>query len=194
MTMTTIPGICEICGSPTAKPGGYRCWKHLQDRKPIRVMPKHGRNSPCPCGSGLKFKKCCLPRLESGQGIQRPIPEEIDQKSAGNPAGNPPPEASERISEGQFSSPEAPKAPSYPDSPPEPAERPTSKADINDPRCEQREVSWAKAPKLPGRLLTNCPFCSAYITANPGALARIGRSCLCGALLNRSMAFRIKEG
>ena len=22
--------------------------------------PKFGRNSPCPCGSGLKFKKCCL--------------------------------------------------------------------------------------------------------------------------------------
>ena len=20
------------------------------------------RNSPCPCGSGLKFKKCCLPK------------------------------------------------------------------------------------------------------------------------------------
>lgn len=22
--------------------------------------PKVGRNEPCPCGSGLKFKKCCL--------------------------------------------------------------------------------------------------------------------------------------
>jgi len=26
------------------------------DRKP----PKVGRNEPCPCGSGKKFKKCCL--------------------------------------------------------------------------------------------------------------------------------------
>ena len=24
------------------------------------VRPAFGRNSPCPCGSGLKFKKCCL--------------------------------------------------------------------------------------------------------------------------------------
>ncbi len=23
---------------------------------------KFGRNSPCPCGSGKKFKKCCLRR------------------------------------------------------------------------------------------------------------------------------------
>ena len=22
-------------------------------------MPKAGRNDPCPCGSGKKFKKCC---------------------------------------------------------------------------------------------------------------------------------------
>jgi SEC-C motif-containing protein len=28
--------------------------------KPIvRVDPKTGRNDPCPCGSGRKFKKCC---------------------------------------------------------------------------------------------------------------------------------------
>ncbi len=25
-----------------------------------RKPPKVGRNEPCPCGSGLKFKKCCL--------------------------------------------------------------------------------------------------------------------------------------
>jgi len=24
-----------------------------------RQMPKVGRNDPCPCGSGKKFKKCC---------------------------------------------------------------------------------------------------------------------------------------
>jgi uncharacterized protein len=32
-------------------------------RKPTTSMPhqarKPGRNSPCPCGSGIKFKKCC---------------------------------------------------------------------------------------------------------------------------------------
>jgi len=25
----------------------------------IRKQPKVGRNEPCPCGSGKKFKKCC---------------------------------------------------------------------------------------------------------------------------------------
>ncbi|NJM28786.1 MAG: DUF1186 domain-containing protein [Rhizobiales bacterium] len=25
-----------------------------------------GRNAPCPCGSGKKFKKCCLPKVEAG--------------------------------------------------------------------------------------------------------------------------------
>jgi SWIM/SEC-C metal-binding protein len=27
--------------------------------EPLRAAPKVGRNDPCPCGSGLKFKKCC---------------------------------------------------------------------------------------------------------------------------------------
>ncbi len=26
---------------------------------PFRAPPKIGRNDPCPCGSGKKFKKCC---------------------------------------------------------------------------------------------------------------------------------------
>jgi uncharacterized protein YchJ len=25
-----------------------------------RTEPKIGRNNPCPCGSGVKYKKCCL--------------------------------------------------------------------------------------------------------------------------------------
>ena len=29
-------------------------------RELTRSRPKFGRNSPCPCGSGRKFKKCCL--------------------------------------------------------------------------------------------------------------------------------------
>jgi preprotein translocase subunit SecA len=27
--------------------------------KPIRSGPKVGRNDPCPCGSGRKYKQCC---------------------------------------------------------------------------------------------------------------------------------------
>lgn len=26
----------------------------------VRTEPKIGRNDPCPCGSGKKYKKCCL--------------------------------------------------------------------------------------------------------------------------------------
>ncbi len=30
----------------------------------VRDYPKIGRNEPCPCGSGKKFKKCCLDKQE----------------------------------------------------------------------------------------------------------------------------------
>ena len=30
-----------------------------QQRQPISVGEKIGRNDPCPCGSGKKYKKCC---------------------------------------------------------------------------------------------------------------------------------------
>ncbi|EIJ36174.1 SEC-C motif domain protein [Thiothrix nivea DSM 5205] len=38
----------------------------LEDDEPaipqvIRTEPKVGRNDPCPCGSGKKYKKCCMP-------------------------------------------------------------------------------------------------------------------------------------
>jgi preprotein translocase subunit SecA len=35
------------------------------ERKPapfLRTEKPVGRNDPCPCGSGKKFKKCCLSR------------------------------------------------------------------------------------------------------------------------------------
>ena len=28
-------------------------------RQPVHKNKKPGRNDPCPCGSGLKYKKCC---------------------------------------------------------------------------------------------------------------------------------------
>ena len=34
------------------------------------MQKKVGRNYPCPCGSGKKFKKCCLNKLESKKEIQ----------------------------------------------------------------------------------------------------------------------------
>lgn len=33
--------------------------------EPYHAPPKVGRNDPCPCGSGKKFKKCCLNKPES---------------------------------------------------------------------------------------------------------------------------------
>jgi hypothetical protein len=33
--------------------------------EPIRVTPQPGRNEPCRCGSGLKFKRCCLNRPQN---------------------------------------------------------------------------------------------------------------------------------
>ncbi len=32
---------------------------------PVRAAPKAGRNDPCPCGSGRKYKNCCLARAQS---------------------------------------------------------------------------------------------------------------------------------
>jgi SEC-C motif-containing protein len=40
---------------------GWRYWDgEIVGAKPfIRPEPKVGRNDPCPCGSGKKYKKCC---------------------------------------------------------------------------------------------------------------------------------------
>jgi tetratricopeptide (TPR) repeat protein len=39
-------------------------------------MTKTGRNAPCPCGSGKKYKKCCLLR-EDGSKRYSPKPKEV---------------------------------------------------------------------------------------------------------------------
>lgn len=47
--------------------------EHLAQRSstPIRAESKVGRNDPCPCGSGKKYKICCLTngknRLDAGE-------------------------------------------------------------------------------------------------------------------------------
>ena len=46
---------------------GWACFKEEKpSRPPISDILnwKVGRNDPCPCGSGKKYKKCCLPRKE----------------------------------------------------------------------------------------------------------------------------------
>jgi hypothetical protein len=39
-----------------AEPAGY---ESRERPSPHRVSPKIGRNNPCPCGSGKKYKRCC---------------------------------------------------------------------------------------------------------------------------------------
>ncbi|MDD5088665.1 MAG: SEC-C metal-binding domain-containing protein, partial [bacterium] len=34
-------------------------------RQPVRVAPQVGRNDPCPCGSGKKYKKCCGAQIQT---------------------------------------------------------------------------------------------------------------------------------
>lgn len=39
----------------------HRYWQQQQQaREPVRSTTQVGRNDPCPCGSGKKFKQCCL--------------------------------------------------------------------------------------------------------------------------------------
>lgn len=51
----------EYGGSDDMLGGGG---EFLPDRAWLEEQLKTGRNEPCPCGSGRKFKKCCLPALE----------------------------------------------------------------------------------------------------------------------------------
>jgi len=45
----------QAAGAPAQKPVA----------QPVRAMPRVGRNDPCPCGSGKKYKKCHMPADES---------------------------------------------------------------------------------------------------------------------------------
>ena len=45
-------------------PFDEEAFQHLimnnEDQQPIIKQKEPGRNDPCPCGSGKKYKKCCL--------------------------------------------------------------------------------------------------------------------------------------
>jgi len=38
------------------------------------MAPKIGRNAPCPCGSGAKYKKCCLSQIEAARAAAPGLP------------------------------------------------------------------------------------------------------------------------
>lgn len=49
---------------------GWACFQREETSRPSIsdiLSWKVGRNDPCPCGSGKKFKKCCLPKQEEWQ-------------------------------------------------------------------------------------------------------------------------------
>lgn len=51
---------CDVEGTrPTKMPQIRTTAVSRAKAEPIRVQPKVGRNDPCPCGSGKKYKKCC---------------------------------------------------------------------------------------------------------------------------------------
>ncbi len=47
-----VNGTCEVSAKVTSKPAA--AFSQIKVTK-----PKTGRNEPCPCGSGKKYKKCC---------------------------------------------------------------------------------------------------------------------------------------
>jgi len=40
--------------------GGYKYYYQWLKQNPYISQKKVGRNDPCPCESGKKYKKCCL--------------------------------------------------------------------------------------------------------------------------------------
>jgi SWIM/SEC-C metal-binding protein len=49
-----------ICGIEPDKPEDLSDLERaLNPPARVRVPPRPGRNDPCPCGSGIKYKRCC---------------------------------------------------------------------------------------------------------------------------------------
>jgi uncharacterized protein YchJ len=56
--------LCPDCGQPLVEEDGRLV--HAPPT-PVRTEQKVGRNDPCPCGSGKKYKHCCL-KKDQGKG------------------------------------------------------------------------------------------------------------------------------
>jgi preprotein translocase subunit SecA len=54
--------------APTAAGGAGGTQVQNSTAPIVRAGPRVGRNDPCPCGSGKKYKKCHLPLEEGGAG------------------------------------------------------------------------------------------------------------------------------
>jgi preprotein translocase subunit SecA len=60
-TPTSAPAATASASMPAAAAAGPAA-KRTATRPPN--TPKPGRNDPCPCGSGIKYKKCCAPAFD----------------------------------------------------------------------------------------------------------------------------------
>ena len=61
--------LMELWHVPWELEFGYKLLRRrLRDtstQKTVRVEKKQGRNEPCACGSGRKFKVCCLAKAQT---------------------------------------------------------------------------------------------------------------------------------
>jgi hypothetical protein len=64
----------------------------LEVNKGVFMTAKVGRNDPCPCGSGKKFKQCCFLKQRPGQ--PRKFSAKVIQSGTGIPQ---PPDLMDRV-------------------------------------------------------------------------------------------------
>ena len=95
---------------------------------------KTGRNDPCPCGSGLKYKKCCASKDEAARAAEfaaraadPATPTDADAAKSGEPPEQEPPAGESR----PFEDPRAGKQQSLP-------KRGPPKAPVQAPRMPVR--------------------------------------------------------
>ena len=51
----------------SAVPSAAKVPEREKKQEPVRKGETIGRNDPCPCGSGKKYKKCCGANLNDGE-------------------------------------------------------------------------------------------------------------------------------
>lgn len=56
----------EVATAKTASSGDSTQQSEEKKKQPIRNVDKVGRNDPCPCGSGKKYKQCCARSVQTG--------------------------------------------------------------------------------------------------------------------------------
>jgi len=56
--------VSAFAGAAASGPPPEELARRQRSAKVQRTVTKVGRNDPCPCGSGKKYKKCCLSKEE----------------------------------------------------------------------------------------------------------------------------------